>query len=94
MLKIDEWIQQGNEEYEQHFYSRNLHSSNFLHGNDERNSDFQGNERRSCAFSARRGKNAAYFRQFKPGYFMYTGPGSQETWMFEKYPDNSQGLWD
>ena len=23
-----------------------------------------------------------------------TGPGSQETWNFEKYPDNPRGKWD
>ena len=39
-------------------------------------------------------ENAAYFGKFKPGYYMYSGPGSQETWNFEKYPDNPRGKWD
>ena len=25
-------------------------------------------------------RNAAYFARFKPGYFMYIGPGSDKTW--------------
>ena len=35
-------------------------------------------------------RNAAHFGKLKPGYFMYIGPGSEETWKFEKYPDNPQ----
>ena len=31
-------------------------------------------------------RNAAYFGKFKPGYFMYIGPSSQETWTFHKVP--------
>ena len=33
-------------------------------------------------------ENAARFGKFKPGYFMVTGPGSDRTWSFDKYPDN------
>ena len=39
-------------------------------------------------------RNAAYFARFKPGYFMYIGPGSEKTLNFEKYPDDPEGKWD
>ena len=35
--------------------------------------------------------NAADFGEFKSGYFMYIGPGSEETWKIDKYPDNPKG---
>ena len=31
-------------------------------------------------------RNAAYFGKFKPGNFMYIGPGSEETCKFETVP--------
>ena len=33
------------------------------------------------------------FKKFNPRYFMYIGPGSQETWIFERYRDNLRGKW-
>ena len=36
-------------------------------------------------------RNAAYFGKFKPGCFMYTGPGSQETWKFESAQTTQKG---
>ena len=36
------------------------------------------------------GRNAAYFEENKPGYFMYIGPGSDETWNFEKNTQTNQ----
>ena len=39
-------------------------------------------------------RNAAYFEENKPGYFMYIGPCSK-TWNFEKkHPDKPKGKWD
>ena len=39
-------------------------------------------------------QNAAYFEKFKPGQLIHIGPGSEETWNFEKYADNPQGMCD
>ena len=38
-------------------------------------------------------RKAAYFGEFQPGYFMHIGPGSENNWNFEKYPDNVKGKW-
>ena len=37
-------------------------------------------------------KNAESFNKFEPGNFSYVGPGSEETWNFEKYADNPQKM--
>ena len=39
-------------------------------------------------------RNSVYFRQFKPGYFMYIGAASEKTWHFEEYPDDPKGKRD
>ena len=36
--------------------------------------------------------NATFFDKFKPGYFMYIGPGSEKTWNFDQYPDNPRSI--
>ena len=39
-------------------------------------------------------RNPVYLGRFKPGCFMYIVPGSEETWKFERYPDNLKGKLD
>ena len=34
--------------------------------------------------------NATFFDKFKPGYLLFLGPGSEKTWNFDQYPDNSR----
>ena len=68
--------------------SRNLPSTSYFHGNDERSSDFFiGTERRQCAISARRGKKCSSLREVQ-GRILHVcwSPGSEETWNFEKAP--------
>ena len=65
------------------FYSRNLSSSISLHGDNELKLRFR-----------QRNRKGGKFGRFKPGYFMYIGPGSEKTWNSEeKYPD-VKGKWD
>ena len=51
----------------------------------------QGPKRGNAQFLQDAGRNAAHFGKFKPGYFMYVGPGSEETWKLGKYTDNPKG---
>ena len=36
-------------------------------------------------------RNAPNCNRFNPVHFIYIGPGSEETWNFERYADNSLG---
>ena len=44
----------------------------------------KGPKRGTSLFLQDTDRNAAHFEKFKPGYFMYIGPGSGKTWHFEK----------
>ena len=69
-----------------------LNTSSYVHGNDARHSEFfTGTERREEQFLQDAERNAAYIGKFNCRYFMYIGPGSEETSKFDKYPDNSKG---
>ena len=54
----------------------------------------QGPKGDNAQFLQNAGIHAAYFEKFNPGYFTYTGSGSEETWAFEQYTDNPKGKWD
>ena len=100
VLQIDEWIRQRRGEYGQLLcFSRNLPSSTYLHGNDERkfrflqrNSDFFKKTERGAlrCFLQDGERNAAYFGKFKPRYSMYIGPSIRRDVKFEKYPDKPE----
>ena len=47
-----------------------------------------------CKSNEKHKRSAAYFDRFKPRYFMYVGPGSEETWCFENYVDDQKGKWN
>ena len=36
----------------------------------------------------------ANFGKWKPGFYLYIGPGSEEIWKFAKYPDDPKIKWD
>ena len=43
---------------------------------------------------AKHKKMVLYFWRFRPGYFMYVGPGCEEVWNFGRYPDSPSGHLD
>ena len=50
----------------------------------------QGPKEGTALFLQDAERNAACFEKFKPGYFMYIGPGSEKTCCFEKYFDDTK----
>ena len=85
MLKIDEWIRPGPEEYGQQFTPKAYpHRVIFMGMMNEIPISSQGPKggNTQCLQDAER--NAAHIGKLKPGYFMYIGPSSEETWKFEK----------
>ena len=94
-LNIDESIRKGQGEDGQQFTQKTYPHRDILMGmmNEIRISS-QGPKGGNAQFLKDVERNAVYFGKFKPGYFMCTGPRSEETCTFEKYTDNPRGNWD
>ena len=95
MLKIDQWLRQGQGKGGQHFTPETCpHQVLLMEMMSEipiSSNEPKGGQARILQDAER---NAAYFGKFKRGYFMYFGPGSQKTWNLKKNPDNAQSKLD
>ena len=90
VLEIGDWIETGQEEDGQTFTPETcLRRVPFI----GMVSDLQRNRKKAEKLQDTE-RNAAYFWTFKPGHFEHTGPGSEKTWNFEKYPVDQRGQCD
>ena len=95
MREIDGWIRQGRGEDGRTLSPETCpHRVLFMVMMNEIPISSKGPKRGTSLFLQDTDRNAAHFEKFKPGYFMYIGPGSGKTWHFEKYFDDPKGKWD